>query len=41
MPPLAASSAARAVFWHFTIAFRGLWYALAVLSVLVFLYGVA
>ncbi|HEY3943979.1 MAG TPA: (Fe-S)-binding protein [Solirubrobacteraceae bacterium] len=31
----------RPVFWHFTVGLKITWYALAVLSVLVFVYGVA
>jgi Fe-S oxidoreductase len=38
---LAASSETRPVFWDFTTPLKVLWYVLAVLSVLVFLYGVA
>jgi len=38
---LAASTATRPVFWHFTVGLRITWYVLAVISVLVFLYGVA
>ena len=35
-----ASTATRPVFWHFTLGLRIAWYVLAVLSVLVFIYGV-
>lgn len=35
------SVASRPVFWHFTTALRVLWYALAILSVIVFAYGLA
>ncbi|HTU86486.1 MAG TPA: (Fe-S)-binding protein [Solirubrobacteraceae bacterium] len=41
MSVLAASTATRAVFWHFTVGLRITWYVLAVISVLVFVYGVA
>ena len=41
MSVLAASTATRPVFWHFTVGLRITWYVLAVISVLVFLYGVA
>ncbi len=36
-----ASVATRPVFWHFTVWLRVLWYVLAVISVIVFLYGIA
>jgi Fe-S oxidoreductase len=35
-----ASVQTRPVFWHFTVGLRIAWYALAILSVLVFVYGV-
>jgi len=38
---LQAAVKTRPVFWHFTVGLKIAWYALAVLSVLVFLYGVA
>jgi Fe-S oxidoreductase len=38
---LLAATKSRPVFWHFTVGLKVLWYVLAVLSVLVFLYGVA
>ncbi|MBV9425626.1 MAG: (Fe-S)-binding protein [Solirubrobacterales bacterium] len=38
---LLAATKSRPVFWHFTTPLKVLWYVLAVLSVLVFLYGVA
>ena len=36
-----AATQSRPVFWHFTAGLRITWYVLAVISVLVFLYGVA
>ena len=38
---LEAAVKTRPVFWHFTLGLKIAWYALAVLSVLVFIYGVA
>jgi Fe-S oxidoreductase len=38
---LLAATQSRPVFWHFTLGLKIAWYALAVTSVLVFLYGVA
>jgi Fe-S oxidoreductase len=38
---LEAAVKTRPVFWHFAVGLKIAWYALAVLSVLVFLYGVA
>jgi Fe-S oxidoreductase len=38
---LLAATKSRSVFWHFTLGLKITWYVLAVLSVLVFLYGVA
>jgi Fe-S oxidoreductase len=38
---LLAATKTRPVFWHFTLGLKIAWYVLAVLSVLVFLYGIA
>jgi Fe-S oxidoreductase len=38
---LLAATKSRPVFWHFAVGLKVLWYLLAILSVLVFLYGVA
>ncbi|HEY5428406.1 MAG TPA: (Fe-S)-binding protein, partial [Solirubrobacteraceae bacterium] len=40
-PVVLASVATRPVFWHFVVWLKVVWYVLAVLSVLVFAYGVA
>lgn len=36
---IAAATASRPVFWHMPVALKVLWYVLAVVSVIVFLYG--
>jgi Fe-S oxidoreductase len=38
---LLAATKSRPVFWHFAVGLKVLWYVLAILSVLVFIYGVA